>query len=471
MRKEAHLFHASSFAGETGACAGAEGETAPETLRQKDRGEKETLESGAAPDGASPTDGRNPQGSKGRAGKSLRSPDRGGADGGTPRLSPYAGESVMTDEPKLESAPLARLPLDALHRRLGARMAPFAGYDMPLQYASGIVSETLHTRQKAGLFDVSHMGQAILAGAGAARALETLVPGDIAGLAPGRTRYTQLLNDKGGILDDLLVTRLPGVEERLLLVVNASRKADDFALMRERLPRFDFLPLNRALIALQGPRAACVLGALLPGAEDLPFMHWRAFEEGVSSFFVSRSGYTGEDGFEISLRADRAEMFVNALLQNPDVAPVGLGARDALRLEAGLPLYGHDLDETTDPVEAGLAWSIGKRRRMEGGFPGFARIDAALRNGPARLRVGLLPQSKAPVREGAVLISESGEVVGHVSSGGFSPTLQRPIAMGYVARPFAAPGVTIFTELRGNRIGVDVAPLPFVAHRYFKPNA
>lgn len=374
----------------------------------------------------------------------------------------------MTAQPNHDGAPLAHLPLDALHRSLGARMAPFAGYDMPLQYASGIVSETLHTRQKAGVFDVSHMGQAILAGAGAARALESLVPGDLVGLAPGRMRYTQLLNEKGGIFDDLMVTRLPGVEERLLVVVNASRKTDDFALIRERLPQFDFIPLNRALIALQGPRVAAVLGALLPGAEDLPFMSWRAFEESVSSFFVSRSGYTGEDGFEISMRADRAELFVKALLENEGVAPAGLGARDALRLEAGLPLYGHDLDETTDPVEAGLSWSIGKRRRAEGGFPGFERIDAALRNGPPRLRVGLLPQTKAPVREGAILVSQSGEVAGHVTSGGFSPTLQRPIAMGYVAREYAAPGVSLATELRGNRIGVDVAPLPFVAHRYFK---
>jgi aminomethyltransferase len=374
----------------------------------------------------------------------------------------------VTAQPNPDGAPLAHLPLDALHRSLGARMAAFAGYDMPLQYASGIVSETLHTRQKAGLFDVSHMGQAIIAGAGAARALESLAPGDLMGLSPGRMRYTQLLNERGGIFDDIMVTRLPGVEERLLLVVNASRKTDDFALVRERLPHVDFIPLNRALIALQGPRAAAVLGALLPGAEDIPFMSWRAFEESVSSFFVSRSGYTGEDGFEISMRADRAELFVKALLENEDVAPAGLGARDALRLEAGLPLYGHDLDETTDPVEAGLAWSIGKRRRTEGGFPGFARIDAALRNGPPRLRMGLLPQTKAPVREGAILISQSGEVVGHVTSGGFSPTLQRPIAMGYVAREYAAPGVSLATELRGNRIGVEVTPLPFVAHRYFK---
>ncbi len=387
------------------------------------------------------------------------------------RMQPNAGESLVTAQSDLQSAPLARLPLDSLHRSLGARLAPFAGYDMPLQYPSGIVSETLHTRQKAGLFDVSHMGQAILAGAGAARALESLAPADLVGLAPGRTRYTQILNESGGILDDLMVTRLPGVEERLLLIVNASRKASDFALIRERLPEFDFMPLNRALVALQGPRAAAVLGAVLPGAEDLPFMSWRAFDESVSSFFVSRSGYTGEDGFEISMRADRAELFVTALLQNPDVAPIGLGARDALRLEAGLPLYGHDLDDTTDPVEAGLAWSIGKRRRAEGGFPGFARISAALRDGPARLRVGLAPQSKAPVREGAILLAQSGEIVGNVTSGGFSPTLQRPIAMGYVARDRARAGLSLATELRGSRIGVEVAPLPFVAHRYFKPDA
>lgn len=374
----------------------------------------------------------------------------------------------MTAQPNPDDAPLAQLPLDALHRALGARMAPFACYDMPLQYASGIVSETLHTRQKAGLFDVSHMGQAIVAGAGAAKALETLTPADLIGLAPGRTRYTQLLNEKGGILDDLMVTRLPGVEERLLLVVNASRKAEDFAHIRERLPQFDFLPLSRALIALQGPRAASVLGALLPGAEDLPFMGWQAFEEGPTSIFVSRSGYTGEDGFEISIRAENAESFVKALLDNADVAPAGLGARDALRLEAGLPLYGHELDETTDPVEAGLAWSIGKRRRAEGGFPGFTRIAAALRDGPARLRVGLLPQSKAPVREGAMLIAPSGEVLGHVTSGGFSPTLQRPIAMGYVARVRSQTGSQLATDLRGTRVQLDVAPLPFVAHRYFK---
>lgn len=367
------------------------------------------------------------------------------------------------------SPALAKLPLDALHRRLGARIAPFAGYDMPLHYEAGIVAETLHTRRAASLFDVSHMGQAILAGAGAARALETLAPADLVTLARERTRYTQLLNENGGILDDLLITRLPGVEERLLLIVNAARKRDDFALIGDALRRFDFNPLDRALLALQGPRAAAVLGALLPGAEDLAFMGWRAFDFGGAPLFVSRSGYTGEDGFELSLRAEHAEDLARLLLSHEDVAPAGLGARDALRLEAGLPLYGHDLDETTDPVEAGLGWSIGKRRRAEGGFPGFERIRQAFQQGPSRMRVGLLPQSKAPLREGAALYAGSGEVVGRVTSGGFSPTLQRPIAMGYVAIKYANVGATLSATLRDKRVDVSVASLPFVAHRYFKP--
>ncbi|MGD9543728.1 MAG: glycine cleavage system aminomethyltransferase GcvT [Methylocystis sp.] len=360
------------------------------------------------------------------------------------------------------------LPLDALHRRLGARMAPFAGYDMPLQYAQGIVAETLHTRRLASLFDVSHMGQAILAGAGVARALESLTPADLVSLSPERTRYTQLLDEAGGILDDLLVTRLPGVEQRLLLVVNAARKHDDFALIRGALPHFDFNPLDRALLALQGPRAAAVLDAILPGVEDLAFMGWRAFDFGGAPLFVSRSGYTGEDGFELSLRAEHAEDLARLLLSHEDVAPAGLGARDALRLEAGLPLYGHDLDETTDPVEAGLGWSIGKRRRVEGGFPGFERIRQALERGPQRSRVGLLPQTKAPLREGAQLYGPEDQIVGHVTSGGFSPTLQRPIAMGYVAVDHANVGTTLTAQLRDKRVAVEVTPLPFVPHRYFK---
>lgn len=362
---------------------------------------------------------------------------------------------------------LAKLPLDALHRRLGARMAPFAGYDMPLQYDAGIVAETLHTRRAASLFDVSHMGQAIVGGAGAARALESLTPADLIALAPQRTRYTQLLNEDGGILDDLMITRLPGVEERLLLVVNAARKRDDFSLIEAALQPFDFYPLDRALLALQGPRAAAVLGALLPGAEDLAFMGWRAFDFGGAPLFVSRSGYTGEDGFELSVRAEQAEQLALLLLAYEEVAPAGLGARDALRLEAGLPLYGHDLDETTDPVEAGLGWSIGKRWRVEGGFPGCERIQQALEQGPSRRRVGIFPRSKAPLREGAELYA-SENVVGHVTSGGFSPTLQRPIAMGYVAIKYANVGETLSATLRDKRIEVDVAALPFVPHRYFK---
>lgn len=379
----------------------------------------------------------------------------------------------MTEFDVATAAPpaLAKLPLDALHRRLGARMAPFAGYDMPLHYEAGIVAETLHTRRAASLFDVSHMGQAILAGAGAARALESLTPADLITLERERTRYTQLLNENGGILDDLLVTRLPGVEERLLLVVNAARKQHDFALIGDALRRFDFNPIDRALLALQGPRAAAVLGALLPGAEDLAFMGWRAFDFGGAPLFVSRSGYTGEDGFELSVRPEHAADLAHLLLAHEEVAPAGLGARDALRLEAGLPLYGHDLDETTDPVEAGLGWSIGKRRRAEGGFPGAERIRRAFEKGPSRRRIGLLPQSKAPLREGAELYAPDDQTVGLVTSGGFSPTLQRPIAMAYVAINYANVGATLSAPLRDKRIDIDVAALPFVPHRYFKPPA
>jgi aminomethyltransferase len=369
-----------------------------------------------------------------------------------------------------ERAPtLATLPLDALHRRLGARMAPFAGYDMPLQYSRGIVAETLHTRAKAGLFDVSHMGQAILAGAGAARLLESLTPADLIGLAAEHMRYAQLLDENGGILDDLMVTRLPGREERLLLVVNAARKTDDFALIAASLPQLELRVLrDRALLALQGPRAAPALDAMLPGVERLSFMSWRAMDYEGDAVFVSRSGYTGEDGFEISLRAAIAEKFATRLLENGDVAPIGLGARDALRLEAGLPLHGHDIDADTDPVEAGLLWLIGKRRRAEGGFPGFGRIRDAIENGPWRLRVGLAPQSKTPVREGAEILSPDGRAIGRVTSGGFSPTLARPIAMGYVTREFATPGALLTTRVREKSVDLVVAPLPFVAHRYVK---
>jgi aminomethyltransferase len=364
---------------------------------------------------------------------------------------------------------LSQVPLDSLHRRLGARMGPFAGYDMPVQYPSGIVAEHIHTREKAGLFDVSHMGQAVLAGPGAARLLETLAPADLQELPSETTRYTQFLNETGGILDDLMATRLPGRDERFLLVVNAATKARDIEMLGAKLPQLTLHVLDqRALLALQGPSAAMVLAQLLPGAEDLAFMQWRAFDYRGGGVYVSRSGYTGEDGFEISIPVALAEEFALQLLDHPDVAPIGLGARDSLRLEAGLCLYGHDIDETTDPVEAGLSWSIAKRRRGQGGFPGFERIHAALDGGPARRRVGLLAQSKTPVREGATLFSNEGRRIGHVTSGGFSPTLSRPIAMGYVASAFAEPGATLITEVRGKTIVLQVTELPFVPHRYFR---
>jgi aminomethyltransferase len=365
-----------------------------------------------------------------------------------------------------EIQPISKLPLDALHRKLGARMGPFAGYDMPLHYPPGIIAEHLHTRAKAGLFDVSHMGQAIVAGLGAAQSLEALTPADLISLPPERTRYTQFLNDGGGVLDDLMATRLPGRDERFLLVVNAATKERDFALLKARIQHQKLhLLSDRALLALQGPCAASALSQVLPGVEDLDFMFWRAFDFNGASLWVSRSGYTGEDGFEVSLPTAVAEKFALRLLENSDVAPVGLGARDSLRLEAGLCLYGHDLDETTDPIEAGLAWSIAKRRREQGGFPGFARIQAALRDGPRRRRVGLIPQTKTPVREGAELFG-SGRKVGCITSGGFSPSLSKPIAMGYVESAFAQPDAELSTHLRGKTIHVRVAAIPFVPHRY-----
>lgn len=362
---------------------------------------------------------------------------------------------------------IATTPLDALHRRLGARMVPFAGYDMPLHYPTGIVTEHLHARAKAGLFDISHMGQAILGGAGASRALETLCAADLVELGPERSRYTQLLSDSGGVLDDLIATRLPGRDERLFLVVNAATKADDFALIAQKLPQLSLhVQKTRAMLALQGPLAVNALRTLIPGVEELSFMDWRAFDHEGAGVYVTRSGYTGDDGFEISLPEAIAEQFAMRLLDHPDVAPIGLGARDSLRLEAGLCLYGHDLDPGIDPVEAGLTFSIGKRRRAQGGFPGFERIRDALENGPKRLRVGLLPEGRAPLREGALLFSGDGGDAGKITSGGFSPSLSRPIAMGYVTREFSAPGTPLSAELRGKKVELLVTRLPFVPHRY-----
>lgn len=369
--------------------------------------------------------------------------------------------------------PLDRTPLHARHVALGARMVPFAGYDMPVQYPAGILAEHSWTRESAGLFDVSHMGQAFLVGPDhetTARALEALVPADIVGLAPGKQRYTQLLNAEGGILDDLMVTRSAEPEEdgALLLVVNAGRKHADYAHIAAHLPADVSLvqAAHRGLIALQGPKAAEVLAALAPEVAEMGFMTLRSVKLGGGPANVSRSGYTGEDGFEISAPAARIGAIWDALLLDSRVRPVGLGARDSLRLEAGLCLYGHDLDETTTPVEAGLTWSIQKRRRAEGGFPGAERIQAELAGAPKRVRVGLLPEGRAPAREGAEIATPDGTVIGVLTSGGFGPSLNGPCAMGYVPPDFAAPGTRLDLIVRGRPLPATVAPMPFVPHRY-----
>lgn len=368
-----------------------------------------------------------------------------------------------------------RTPLYPLHLELGARFTPFAGYEMPVQYRSGILAEHLHTRSLAGLFDVSHMGQAFLDGPDhetTARALENLTPADIVGLAPGRQRYTQLLNADGGIVDDLMATRPPGANGCIALVVNAERKTADFAALRAALPANVVLTVadDAALVALQGPAAASVLARLAPGAgvETMAFMSSRPLALDGFDVTVSRSGYTGEDGFEISLPAEDAEGFARRLLAESEVEPIGLGARDTLRLEAGLCLYGHELDETTDPVEAGLTWSIPKRRRAEGGFPGAARIQAALADGPLRKRVGLRLLGRAPARAGAEIIDVSGEPIGRVTSGGFGPSIGAPIAMGYVTRDHAEIGAPVGLVVRGKPLPATVDPLPFHPHAYYR---
>ncbi|MBN8919700.1 MAG: glycine cleavage system aminomethyltransferase GcvT [Rhizobiales bacterium] len=385
----------------------------------------------------------------------------------------------MTDSHEPEpTGPLARTPLYDLHARRGARMVPFAGYEMPVQYPTGILAEHAQTRNAAGLFDVSHMGQAFLLGADhetVAQALETLVPADIVSLAPGRQRYTQLLNAEGGILDDLMVARSsdPAENGALMLVVNAARKEADFAHLSAHLPAAVKLMRadHRGLIALQGPKAAEVLAHHVPGIDAMPFMAVETVRFAGIECHVSRSGYTGEDGFELSVNARRIVAVAERLLDSPDVKPVGLGARDSLRLEAGLCLYGHDIDETTTPVEADLVWSIQKRRRTEGGFPGAARIQRELAEGTERVRVGILPEGRVPVREGCEICASDGSVIGRVTSGGFGPTVEKPIAMGYVGRRFSQPGTPILLAVRGREIVAQVAPLPFVPHRYHRAQA
>jgi aminomethyltransferase len=368
---------------------------------------------------------------------------------------------------------LERTPLYDLHVAQGARMVPFAGYEMPVQYPPGILKEHLHTRTHAGLFDVSHMGQAFLIGpdhAATAAALEALVPADILNLRPGQQRYTQLLNADGGIIDDLMVTRSAAPEDdgSLLLVVNAARKAVDYVHIAGHLPeevRLQPAPA-RALLALQGPRAAEVLARLSDVPARIGFMAAAAGKAGGIDCHISRSGYTGEDGFEISLAADRAEPLARLLLAQDGVQLIGLGARDSLRLEAGLCLYGHDIDETTSPVEAGLAWSLQKRRRAEGGFPGDARIRRELEQGPGRRRVGIKPDGRAPARAGTEILAPSGERIGNVTSGGFGPSVGGPVAMGYVAAQYAEPRTAVSLLVRGRPLGASVVALPFVPHRY-----
>ena len=368
---------------------------------------------------------------------------------------------------------LKETALADLHRELGGRMVPFAGYAMPVQY-EGIIAEHRHTREAAGLFDVSHMGQARLSApdfAAAAAALEKATPGDFAALKPGRMRYSMLLTPEGTIVDDIMVARLPGDagDTGLNIVFNAARVDVDAAFVRALLPpdaTLD-LPDGRAMLALQGPKAVDALSRHAPVA-DLGFMDVAPMRFDGIDVTISRSGYTGEDGFEIYVDSANAETVARALLAEPEVKPIGLGARDSLRLEAGLPLYGHDIDETTTPVEADLAFAIGKKRRLAGDFPGASRVLDELVDGPARKRVGFAINGRLPAREGATISNPDGEEVGTVTSGGFGPTVDAPVAMGYVFADFAALGQALEIEVRGRKLTATVVALPFVPHRYYR---
>lgn len=364
-------------------------------------------------------------------------------------------------------ADLRRTPLHALHLEAGARLVPFAGYAMPVQYPAGILAEHRHTRSQAGLFDVSHMGQLRLIGSDAAAALERLVPGDMLGLKPGRMRYSLFTSESGGILDDLMAIRRA---DGLFLVVNAARKVHDLAYLRASLPgRVAVEALEEhALLALQGPAAAAVMARFVPETGDLTFLSACDADLAGTPCLISRSGYTGEDGFEVSLPADRAEGVARLLLAEPEVELAGLGARDSLRLEAGLCLYGHDIDETTTPIEADLAWTIGKRRKMNRDFPGAGPIMAQLFEGAPRKRVGIRPEGRAPARENTSVLDEEGRRIGRVTSGTFGPSVNGPIAMGYVATGHAADGTALGFLVRNRPIAARVAPLPFVPHRYVR---
>jgi aminomethyltransferase len=369
----------------------------------------------------------------------------------------------------LSAEQLDKLPLDSWHRSKGGRMVPFAGYEMPVQY-EGIIAEHLWTRENAGLFDVSHMGQLFIHGRAVAAALERFMPGDFQGAKDMKPKYSLLLNEEGGIIDDLMATRRG---EDFYVVVNGATKHGDIAYMERRLPGEVVIDHMRsqALLALQGPKAAEVLDAAIPGVAQLGFMEAGPFRAFGHPLWISRSGYTGEDGFEISIPAMAAQDLADWLVADERVKPIGLGARDSLRLEAGLPLYGHDLDDRTTPVMAGLTFAINKRRRAEGGFAGAMRILAELQNGAPQLRVGFEVEGRQPVREGALVLDGEGNEVGRITSGGFSPSLQRPIAMGYVATGLAEPGTALKLEQRGKLFDARVAAMPFVPHRYYRKGA
>ena len=368
---------------------------------------------------------------------------------------------------------LQRTPLYEAHKALGAKLVPFAGYEMPVQYPTGVLTEHNWTRANAGLFDVSHMGQCFIVGPDfetTSRAMEKLVPADIAGLAPHQQRYSQLLNEDGGVLDDLMITRAAykGYEGWLYVVVNASRKTIDYAHIEEHLP--DSLKLQRgedmALLALQGPKAVAVLEKFTPAVADLKFMHYAPLDiEGIAAH-VTRSGYTGEDGFELSVFAKDAARLWDLLMADPLVRPIGLGARDSLRLEAGLCLYGHELDESTSPNEAGLLWSIAKHRREAGGFIGAARVQHELAEGVSRKRVGIKPEGRAPARDGTEIQNADGVKIGVITSGGFGPTVNGPIAMGYVETAFADVGTPINLIVRGQAMPAQIIKLPFIPNNF-----
>jgi aminomethyltransferase len=374
----------------------------------------------------------------------------------------------------MDTAPdcLSQTCLYKLHLSYGAKMVPFAGYSMPVQYPKGLVWEHNHTRNKAGLFDVSHMGQIRLTGKNAAAELEKLVPADILGLAPGRQRYTYFTNPEGGILDDIMVTNQG--DAGLFLVVNAARKAHDLAWLQEHLQSpVEYLE-SRALLALQGPAAVIALTPLLPQIANMRFMDAATITWQSAEIWISRSGYTGEDGFEISLPESIANAFCGRLLENDHVTLVGLGARDSLRLEAGLCLYGHDINENTSPAEAGLDWAIQKIRRTKGtragGFPGDTRILQELGCLPARIRCGLLPDGRGAMREGTPLFAlpDDDAPIGHITSGSFGPSVERSIAMGYLPAKLAVKGTRVWGEVRGKRIGAEVSQLPFLTHKYYR---